>query len=281
MQEQGWWKAHRWLLLRRLSQLSILLLFLAGPLWGVWIIKGNLAASLTLDLLPLSDPLVVLQELAAGQTPLTNALLGAGIIALFYALLGGRVFCAWVCPVNPISDAANWLRQRLGLKGGAKVSRSVRYWLLAAVLVLAAVSGALLWELINPVHALYRALLFGVGWIGWMAAALFVLELVSGRDMWCGHLCPMGAFYALLGRFSLLRVTADARARCNECMDCYAVCPEPTILSNPVNGAEKGLQPLIDSGLCSNCGRCIDVCARDVFRFAPRWNSDQNPSVEP
>ena len=57
----GWWKAHRFLILRRLSQLLILALFLAGPWFGTWIVKGNLASSLTLDTLPLSDPLVLLQ----------------------------------------------------------------------------------------------------------------------------------------------------------------------------------------------------------------------------
>ena len=32
---KGWLKAHRWLLLRRISQLGILALFMLGPLAGV------------------------------------------------------------------------------------------------------------------------------------------------------------------------------------------------------------------------------------------------------
>ena len=39
---KGWLGAHKWLLLRRSSQLGILALFLAGPWLGVWIVKGNL-----------------------------------------------------------------------------------------------------------------------------------------------------------------------------------------------------------------------------------------------
>ena len=39
---KGRLRAHQWLILRRLSQVSVLLLFLLGPLAGVWIIKGNL-----------------------------------------------------------------------------------------------------------------------------------------------------------------------------------------------------------------------------------------------
>ncbi|MDP3687171.1 MAG: quinol dehydrogenase ferredoxin subunit NapH, partial [Sulfurimicrobium sp.] len=56
---KGWLGAHKWLLLRRTSQLGILALFLLGPFAGIWIVKGNLAYSLTLDILPLADPYVL------------------------------------------------------------------------------------------------------------------------------------------------------------------------------------------------------------------------------
>ena len=91
----GWWPAHRWLVLRRSSQLGILALFLLGPLAGVWILKGNLSSSLTLNVLPLTDPFLILQSLAAGHLPYTTALIGAAIMLAFYALVGGRVFCSW------------------------------------------------------------------------------------------------------------------------------------------------------------------------------------------
>ncbi|HEX5637049.1 MAG TPA: quinol dehydrogenase ferredoxin subunit NapH, partial [Gammaproteobacteria bacterium] len=58
---KGWLKAHQWLLLRRISQSGILFLFLLGPWFGVWIVQGNLVSSMTLDVLPLTDPYVLLQ----------------------------------------------------------------------------------------------------------------------------------------------------------------------------------------------------------------------------
>jgi hypothetical protein len=51
------------------------LLFLLGPWFGLWIVKGNLAFSYTLNFLPLADPYVILQSLLAGQIP---ERLGAG-----------------------------------------------------------------------------------------------------------------------------------------------------------------------------------------------------------
>ena len=79
VEAKGWLRAHKWLLLRRVSQLGILALFLAGPWLGWWIVKGNLASSLTLGVLPLTDPFLIAQQFAAGQWPYQEALLGGGI----------------------------------------------------------------------------------------------------------------------------------------------------------------------------------------------------------
>ena len=100
---KGWWRTHRWLLLRRLSQASILALFLLGPLAGLWIVKGNLSSSLTLGVLPLTDPFVLAQALAARHWPTASALLGAAIVVVFYLLVGGRAYFAWRCPVNVVT----------------------------------------------------------------------------------------------------------------------------------------------------------------------------------
>jgi ferredoxin-type protein NapH len=107
--------AIKWLALRRAVQLGVLALFLAGPWFGVWIVKGTLASSLTLGTLPLTDPYLLLQSLAARHRPELTAITGALIVLAAYLLVGGRVYCAWVCPVNPVTDAAAWLRRRLGL----------------------------------------------------------------------------------------------------------------------------------------------------------------------
>ena len=266
---KGWLRAHKWLLLRRLSQFGILGLFLLGPLAGIWIVKGNLSSSLTLKLLPLTDPFLLLQSLAAGHVPALAALTGAAIVIAFYALVGGRVFCAWVCPVNAVTDTAGWLRRRLSLKGGHVPPKATRLWLLGALLVACAFSGALVWELVNPVTLLQRGLIFGMG-LGWLVlAGIFLYDVFMAPRGWCGHVCPMGACYGLLGRTALLRVSAPGRENCNDCMDCFAVCPEPQVIKPALKGEGR---PVILDVNCTNCGRCIDVCSQDVFKMTNRFD---------
>lgn len=272
--EKGWLAAHKWLLLRRTSQIGILLLFLVGPWFGLWIVKGNLNYSYTLGVLPLADPYLLLQGLIAGQVPEKLALIGVAIVLAFYFLVGGRSYCSWVCPVNLVTDFANWLRMRLGLKGGAHLSRATRYWILAMTLLVTMATGTLAWEMLNPVSMLHRGLIFGIGFAWAVILAVFLFDLFVMRHGWCGHLCPVGAFYSLIGKLSLTRIQLPAREACNDCMDCFAVCPEQQVI-RPALKAINGTPPLIMEANCTNCGRCIDVCSKDVFRFGTRFK----PSV--
>jgi ferredoxin-type protein NapH len=267
---KGWLGAHKWLLLRRLTQLTIIVLFLIGPWFGVWIVKGNLNYSYTLGVLPLTDPYIVLQSLLTGHVPERLALVGLAIVAAFYLLVGGRAYCAWVCPVNLVTDLAAWLRAKLGIKGGAHVSRQTRYWMLAMTLLLALGSGTLAWELVNPGSMLHRGLIFGLGAAWAVILAVLLLDVFVMNRGWCGHLCPTGAFYSLLGKYILLRVAAVRREQCNDCMDCFAVCPEHQVITPALKGVSKGVGPVILSPNCTNCGRCIDVCSKNVFQFGTR-----------
>ncbi len=270
---RGWLSASKWLILRRITQFGILTLFLLGPLAGIWIVKGNLNYSYTLDFLPLTDPFVALQSLFAGHLPETLGVLGVVIVVLFYMLLGGRVYCSWVCPINVVTDTAGWLRDRLGIKGSVHMSRQTRYWILAMTLIGSAMTGVVLWELINPISMLHRGLIFGLGTAWTIVLAIFMFDLFVMSRGWCGRLCPVGAFYELMGRWSPVRIRAAKRSACDDCMDCFQVCPEPQVIRPALKGEGKGVGPVILSPSCTNCGRCIDVCAKDVFSFGLRSNN--------
>ena len=274
---KGWLAAHRWLLARRTVQLGVLALFLVGPLAGWWLVKGNLNFSYTLGFLPLQDPYVLLQSLAAQHAPQIKVLIGAAIVLAFYALVGGRVYCSWVCPLNPVTDAAAWLRRHLGLTRAARLAPATRHGLLAMTLVLAALTGTIAWELVNPVSILHRGLIFGMGAAWAVVSAVFLFDLFVAERGWCGHLCPVGAFYGLLGRVAVLRVVAVRRAQCNDCADCYAVCPEPKVIKPALKGhigeGREGRSPVILGAECTNCARCIDVCSKNVFAFGTRFHN--------
>lgn len=269
-QKLGWWHAYRFLILRRLTQLSIIFMFLSGPLWNTWILKGNYSGSLLFDSIPMTDPLMTAEMLSAGYMPEWTTILGALILVALYAVVASKAFCSWVCPLNIVTDSAAWLRRKLGIRQSAKLSRNLRYGILAMILVGSAISGTLLWEWINPVAALGRVFVYGLGATFWLILVVFLFDLLIVEHGWCGHLCPIGATYALIGAKSLLKVKVIDRARCDRCMDCYNVCPEPQVLRLPLHGDAEDSQIILSKD-CITCGRCIDVCAENVFKFGTRF----------
>lgn len=269
--ERSLWQRNKWLLLRRTTQFTILFLFLLGPWFGVWWLKGNLASSLVLDKISLTDPFILLQSLASGHAVAQPAVIGAVTIFVFYFLVGGRVYCSWVCPINVVTDAAHWLRNRLKLNLSWSVKKSTRVWIMLTALVVSAVTGAIAWEAVNPITMLQRGLVFGMGLAWVIVLAVFLFDLVVTRRGWCSHLCPVGAFYGLIGKRSLVRMNAAERTACTDCGDCFRVCPEPHVIMPALKPAHDNDASVILHGDCTNCARCIDVCEERVFRFSTRF----------
>ncbi len=261
---------NRWLLARRACQLLILASFLLGPWFGIWLVRGTLASSECFGLLGLTDPFVALQALVARHAIGSGALVGAAVVAAFYLLAGGRSYCAWVCPVNPVTDLAARLRVALGLPTllrGARPDRRLRYAMLAAACLASALLGSVAWETINPITLLQRALVFGLAGGYGVALAIFLFDLFVLPRGWCGHLCPVGAFYGALGSVSPAHVSATRRDACTHCGDCFKACPEPQVIAPALYGAAHGRPPAIRDADCLRCARCLDVCESDVFEL--------------
>jgi ferredoxin-type protein NapH len=259
----------RYLMLRRLSQFGFLLLFFGTAHWGwqlakdVPLLTGNLSASKFIALIPMADPFAVLQILLTGHMLQQEVLLGAAIVLGFYLLVGGRVYCAWVCPVNPLTDLAGWLRNRLQIPALFILSRNTRYFVLVAALVISAIAGVAAFEWVSPISMMHREIIFGFG-LGFLALlAIFLFDLLILKHGWCGHLCPLGGFWSVVGRHTAqVRVRFD-KDSCTHCGDCAKICPEPQVLNL------KRLEQVgyVFSGECSNCGRCTPVCPEGSLRF--------------
>jgi ferredoxin-type protein NapH len=261
------WKKYRFLILRRVSQISIIALYIAANLYGLKVLEGNLSSSLILGTIPMSDPFATLQMFAAGAVLSFDVIIGAAVVLFVYGLFLGRAFCSFVCPMNIVTDLANFLRKFTGLNKLERsfyLSRNVRYWALGLSLALSFAFALPAFEFVSPISMLHRGLVFGMGF-GWAAIlAVFLFDLFVHRNGFCGHICPLGGFYSAISKYSLLRVEHDSE-KCTQCMKCKEVCPETQVLG--LIGKNSGL---VTGGECINCGRCIEVCDDDALGFTIR-----------
>ena len=260
---------YRYLILRRIVQLSILFLYFASNTYGWKILAGNLSFSKLFNTIPLTDPYAFLQMLFAGAVISSNLIIGVIVVLLFYGIIGGRAYCSWVCPVNLITDFSAWVRRKThhekdNLVNAIKIKK-FRYAFLTAMLIFSTIIGAAAFEFISPIGIFTRGVAFalGFGWV-WLLI-IFIFDAFVLKNGWCGHICPVGAMYSLIGTKNLIRVY-HTKENCTNCGNCLTICPENQVLAPIINKKNA----FIEGIECTICGRCIEVCEDNALKFSIR-----------
>lgn len=255
----------RFLILRRLSVFSILLLYLLASYSSFDLLSGDLSASKIFGVIPLSDPYAFLQLLLAGGALSMNLVLGVLIVLFIYGVFMGRGFCAFVCPVNLATDLGRTVRKILSRKffytsKTMPISRRAKFYVLALGLLLSFAFSTLAYEYISPTNLTVRAVVFGA-YFGFVSfASVVVLEILYSNSF-CSSLCPLGATYEIVGHFSILRIKHNA-SNCTMCNRCFDVCPEPQVLDMI---GEESIE--VRDNACIKCGRCVEVCDDKALKF--------------
>ncbi|WP_245941872.1 quinol dehydrogenase ferredoxin subunit NapH [Helicobacter anseris] len=295
-----WLKKNRFLILRRTSQILLLLLFFLAncsliniahkqylvtqgdishfesgernlaianpkePLLHFNILEGNLSGSKIFETIPMSDPLAFMQIFLAGGAISFNTLLGFFVVLVIYGLLLGRGYCAFVCPINLITDFASFLRRKFHIDNTRflAIPRKTKFAFLLLSLCLSLGFGALAWEMISPISMLHRGIVFGMGSGFFGILIIFLFDLFMLKNGFCGHICPLGATYSLIGARALLKIRHNVK-NCTKCMECLRICPENQVLN--MIGKHDGF---VEQIACIKCGRCIEVCNDNALNFS-------------
>ncbi|WP_421161110.1 4Fe-4S binding protein [Aeromonas dhakensis] len=186
------------------------------------------------------------------------------------ALLLGRAFCAWFCPLGLVGEWLHGLRSRL-LPGEWTppcwldvVLRGQKFMVLAFLLfiVLIAVPGAALpGYFTSPYHQAadmkMGAFFFNLTLISGLCLGWVLLLTATFRQGFCRYLCPYGAWLALLGLLTPLRIRRDP-ARClrsagHDCDKCSRACPSRIQVHQLI--AVRSLE-------CTSCLSCVAACPK-------------------
>lgn len=84
--------------------------------------------------------------------------------------------------------------------------------------------------------------------------AVAVLSILFFRPF-CKWVCPLGAFYGLMNRVSLLGIQVD-QCKCVSCGTCAKVCKMDVDVTRTPDHAE-----------CIRCGKCVGACPADAIGF--------------
>lgn len=184
--------------------------------------------------------------------------LALGLAFLLATLVFGRVWCGWACPQTTLSDIAEWLAKRLGLKlrNNSLQGPLWRKLLIhVAYLALALLVGAnLVWYFVEPrrfVAEIFSSQLHYGAWITLIVVTATVyIDFALIRRIMCRDFCPYGRFQTVLADSGTLtlHLPASEIERCIKCGACVRSCPMEIDI-------RQGYQVE-----CINCGRCLDAC---------------------
>ena len=213
-------------------------------------------------------------QAVAGSSKFRFSCYITGFLILLGVLLG-RLICGFLCPFGWFQELLHRIPTR---KLSTKKLRPLTYLkyviLLVMVVLLPAfavndvgmgdpffckylcpqgvLEGAIPLALVNSGIRAALGKLFT--WKLCILLAVAVLSVLFYRPF-CKWLCPLGAFYALFNKVSLLQMKVDANA-CISCGKCVKVCSMDVDVTKTPDHAE-----------CIRCGKCVLACPTGAVRF--------------
>ena len=195
-------------------------------------------------------------------------------------LLVGRFICGWLCLFGLIEELL-YMIPVPKIRVPAKIDKILRYFKYPGLIILVfalpffyrtdvGTGDPFFCKYVCPVGTLEggiplilanESLRSSLGALFGWKAALLVLCILSSMFIYrpfCKYVCPLGAFYSLFQKISLLRMRCDKDA-CIHCGKCAGICPMNVDPSKTPNSAE-----------CIRCGECIKACPKKALVFSVR-----------
>ncbi len=246
-------KLRKWIQIAAFVLMLIPVLWPINPVWLGSYISAQLAG------VALTDPLAALEvSLAAKQIgwPLAWSV----VPLLLSALLLGRIFCGWICPLNTLFELIYLIKSP---RNSIVPNGWLPYRLLVVLLFVDWIMGVPLFTLLSPVGILNRGVAFGAGIELVVLLTIVAAEWFYRKKIWCRVICPAGALYGIVSRWRKLRIAAGTDG-CEQCRCCADAC---------TMNVKPGGTALLDQMACTNCGACIAACPRKKISFS--WKKRQ------
>ncbi len=244
---------------RRIFMFLVLLLFIL-QFFGSDILKGNLVGSVFLNKIYFFDIFSGIETILSSKRIEHNIIIGMITVSALYIVFG-RAFCGWICPLDAIFSSID----KIISKENKKSSKINPIHVSASFLILSLIFfQPIFTSYISPVtnffKVIYSPFLGSISLFIFSFAVLLIIFFTDffGKRFWCRNLCPIGFFYGIFNKISLVKIKINKKA-CIKCEICKEVCP----MSVEIENYDKEIK----SSRCILCGICIEKCEKNALRW--------------
>jgi uncharacterized protein with FMN-binding domain len=206
------------------------------------------------------------------------------ILLIVFTIIFGRIFCGYVCAFGSMEDGLGFLGHSV-LKLKTKIPESfdkylkyLKYIVLLVLFISFFFTPDLLgnfspWESFSVMFSF--PLDYGAAFTTLLPGTIILLVLflisIFYKRFFCRYLCPLGAIFSLVSRFSIFKVKKE-RSGCGACHICTNNCPM---------GIPLYKYDVVNSGECIHCLNCVNVCPRSnpIYTFVLKKSSIYAASI--
>ena len=190
-------------------------------------------------------------------------------IIMILIVIGGTIYCGWLCPYGTLQEFANQLARFFKIKQKKMPKRVHKYlkYMRYIVLVLnGLITSSILFSIMSfePRNNLISLLMgYTPAIIALVVLIGFILLSMVYERFYCNYLCYEGAKYGLMSLARPITIHRD-KDKCINCGKCDSVCSM---------NIEVSKFEVLRSPQCINCFKCVDDCPVEdtlVYGFKPK-----------